>query len=143
MNGCDGTWGSICTEGAALGNASTCVTMMNLIRLGNKKVLKKFNCTYLRKAAINVTKITTGEGPHLNQPVFGERSLDVVYNLTKEDFDLADFFGEEAPLRITPLASAEMIQMRLIKLFGEDEQITIEMAHKMKEVMLGDLNTSR
>ncbi|XP_071806455.1 uncharacterized protein [Asterias amurensis] len=143
MNGCDGTWGSICTEGAALGNASTCVTMMNLIRLGNKKVLKKFNCTYLRKAAINVTKIATGEGPHLKQPVFGERSLDFVYNLAKENFDLADFFGEEAPLRITALASAEMIQMRLVKLFGEHEQFTIEIAHKMKEVMLGDLNTSR
>ncbi|XP_071806481.1 uncharacterized protein [Asterias amurensis] len=143
MNGCDGTWGSICIEGAALGNASTCVTMMNLIRLGNKKVLKKFNCTYLRKAAINVTKITTGEGPHLKQPVYGDRSLDVVFNLAKEDFDLADFFGVEAPQRITPLASDEMIQMRLVTLFGEDEQFTIERANKMKEVMLEDLKSNR
>jgi hypothetical protein len=46
-----------------MGNAASCVTLMNLIRLGNKKVLKKYNCTYLRKAAINVTRITTGIDP--------------------------------------------------------------------------------
>jgi hypothetical protein len=44
--------------------------------LGNKKVLKKYNCTYLRKAAINVTRITTGIDPHIKQPIYGGRALD-------------------------------------------------------------------
>ncbi len=51
-------WGSICIEGAEVGNASTCVTLMNLVRFGNKKVIEKYNCSYLRKAAINVTQVT-------------------------------------------------------------------------------------
>jgi hypothetical protein len=60
MSGATGIWASVCIEGSSMGNAASCVTLMNLIRLGNKKVLKKYNCTYLRKAAINVTRITTG-----------------------------------------------------------------------------------
>ncbi|XP_022111955.1 uncharacterized protein LOC110991097 [Acanthaster planci] len=102
MYGADGTWGSICIDGAAMGNASTCVTMMNLIRLGNKKILKKYNCSYLRKAATNVTKITTGREPHLKQPVYGGRALDFVLGLAKEDFDLS---GKKLPrgLALQPL----------------------------------------
>ena len=60
MNGANGIWASVCLEGAVMGNAASCVTLMNLVRLGNKKVLKRYNCQYLRKAAINVTRITTG-----------------------------------------------------------------------------------
>ncbi|XP_038073801.1 uncharacterized protein LOC119741921 [Patiria miniata] len=143
MCGADGTWGSICIEGAAMGNASTCVTMMNLIRLGNKKILKSYNCSYLRKAAINVTRITTDRDPHLKQPVYGERALDFVLGLNKEDFDLADFFGEKAPKRITSLASNEMIRLQLIELYGNDPQFTLDQAHKMKEAMLEDLRNNR
>ena len=62
----DGVSG-VCTEGAAVGHASSTVSIMNLIRMGNTKVQKKFNCTYLREAAINVTKITTGLLPHPNR----------------------------------------------------------------------------
>ena len=76
-----------------MGNAPSCVTLMNLIRLGNKKVLKKFNCNYLRQAAIEVTKITTGKEPHSKQPVFGSRALDFVFDLSPEEFDLSEFFG--------------------------------------------------
>ena len=60
LDGADGIWASLCIEGASMGNASSCVTLMNLVRFGNKKVLKKFNCQYLRQAAINITKLTTG-----------------------------------------------------------------------------------
>ena len=49
MDGANGLWSSICIEGAAMGNASSCVTMLHLLRLGNKKILKKYNCQYLRK----------------------------------------------------------------------------------------------
>ena len=143
MNGANGIWPSICIEGAAMGNASSCVTLMNLIRLGNKKVLKKFNCSYLRQAAINVTKITTGVEPHIKQPLYGERALDFVLDLSKDDFDLATFFGEKAPVRITTLASPEMIRSRLVELYGDDPQFTLEMAEKMKEKMLEDLRANR
>lgn len=143
MSGATGIWASVCTEGAAMGNASSCVTLMNLIRLGNKKVLKKFNCSYLRQAAINVTKITTGMEPHIKQPVYGGRALDFVFDLNPEEFDLSDFFGEHPPVRITTLASPEMIQSRMIFLFGEDPQFTIDRAYKMKECMLADLRSSR
>lgn len=143
MDGADGIWASVCAEGASMGNAPSCVTLLNLIRLGNKKVLKKFDCTYLRKAAINVTKITTGQEPHIKQPVFGARAIDFVFDLTPEEFDLASFFGEKAPVRITTMASKEMIQKRMVELFGDDPQFTLEMTYKMKELILEDLRTGR
>ena len=143
MNGANGIWASICVEGAAMGHASACVTLMNLIRLENTKVLNRYNCTYLRKAAINVTRITTGEDPPPKQPVYGTRALDMVFDLGKEEFDLAEFFGEKAPVRITTLASPEMIREQLIVLFGEDDDFTIERAVLMKEVMLQDLKENR
>ena len=43
-NGADGIWAGVCEEGAAMGHASSCVTIMNLVRMGNKKVQEKFNC---------------------------------------------------------------------------------------------------
>jgi hypothetical protein len=143
MSGANGIWASVCIEGASMGNASSCVTLMNMIRMGNKKILKRYNCTYLRKAAINVTRITTGVDPHIKQPIYGERALDFVFDLNKEEFDLADFFGEEAPVRITTLSSPDMIRARLIDLFGDDTKFTKEIAHQMKEVMLSDLKENR
>ncbi|VDI63154.1 Hypothetical predicted protein [Mytilus galloprovincialis] len=143
LNGANGVWASVCLEGAAMGNASSCVTLLNLIRLGNKNLLKRYTCTYLRKAAINITKITTGEDPHSKQPVYGERALDLVLGLDKEEFDLSEFFGEKAPVRISSVASPEMIRTRLVQIFGEDEKFTLELAYKMKEVMLDDLKKSR
>ena len=143
MDGADGIWASVCAEGASMGNAPSCVTLLNLIRLGNKKVLKKFNCTYLRKAAINVTKITTGKMPHDKQPVFGPRATDFVFDLKPEEFNLAEFFGEKAPVRITTMASKEMIQARLIDLFGNEPQFTLELTHRMKELILEDLRSGR
>ena len=143
MDGATGIWASVCAEGASIGNASSCVTLMNLVRFGNKKVLGKFNCTYLRQAAINVTKITTGQLPHSKQPIFGQRAIDFVYDLRPEEFDFAAFFGEKAPVRITSLASEEMIRQRLVDVFGEDEQFTLDLAFSMKQQMLEDLRTER
>ncbi len=143
MSGANGIWANVCIEGASMGNASSCVTLMNLIRLGNKKILKRYNCAYLRKAAINVTRMTTEDDPHIKQPIYGGRALDFVYDLNKEEFDLADFFGEEAPVRITTLSSPDMIRARLIDLFGDDTKFTNEIAHQMKELMLSDLKANR
>ena len=146
MNGADGVWAGVCEEGASLGHASSTMTLMNLIRMGNKKVLQKYNCTYLRKAAINVTEITTGKPPHFRELIYGERALDLWLpgeeNAVRE-FDLAEFFGEPAPNRITDLSSLDMIRDRLVNLFGEDPQFTLDMARDMKELLLADMSSGR
>ena len=124
---------------------------MNLIRLGNKHVLKRYNCTHLRSAAQSVTRITTGSDSDPNQVVYGERALDVSIDrvgiaggrIDEEDFDIASFFGEEPPIRITALASPAMIVKRLIQLFGQDAQFTEAKAMQMKEVMQEDLCANR
>ena len=150
-SGADGIWASLCSEGAALGHACSSITLLNLIRLGNKKVLERYNCTELRRAAMNVTEITSGTKPHPKQPVYGERALDMAFDfggiaggkVEKKDFDLALFFGEEAPKRISTLASANMVLERLSHLFGEKEAFTLTIAEKMKEVMIEDLRSNR
>lgn len=140
--GADGVWASLCEEGAAMGHASSTVTLVNLIRLGNKKVLEKYNCTEVRKAAIRVTEITTGKPPHPKQVVYGERALDLVFGfIGVGDFNLGDFFGEKTVNRITTLATPEMLRDRLIYLFGENEQFTLDIAKKMKETIMDDLRS--
>ncbi|CAI8022165.1 hypothetical protein GBAR_LOCUS13038 [Geodia barretti] len=150
-NGANGVWASLCAEGAALGHACTSVSLLNLIRLGNKKVLERYNCTELRRAAMRVTEITSGRPPHPKQPVYGERALDMAFDfggisgghVGKSDFDLATFFGEEAPKRISTLASADMIQERLVNLFGDLDIFTLSVAEGMKKVMIDDLTHNR
>ena len=79
---------------------------MNLIRLGNKKVLEKYNCTYLRTAAIEVTKITTGFAPHPRQCVYGDKTLYFVMEFDRVGgglppnrlLNIAYFFNEEKPI---------------------------------------------
>lgn len=140
--GADGVWASLCEEGAAMGHASSSVTLMNLIRLGNERVLTTYNCKEFRKAAIEVTRLTTGKAPHPKQVVYGERALDLVFGfIGVGDFNLGDFFGEQTVNRITTLATKEMIRDRLINLFGENPQFTLEMAQKMKEKMMEDLQS--
>ena len=150
-SGANGVWASLCEEGAAMGHACSTITMMNLVRMGNKHVLEKYNCTYLRTAAINVTEITTGKLPHPKQVVYGDRSLDMSFDfggiagghVAPDEFDMAKFFGVEAPKRISTLASSSMIRERLVNLFGDNTQFTEEMAEKMHKVMIDDLTNNR
>ena len=149
--GANGIWASVCEEGAAMGHACSSIALMNLVRLGNKKVLKRYNCTYLRTAAANVTHITTGSDPHPKQVVYGDQSLDLAFDfvgiagghVAEGEFDMAKFFGVEPPVRINTLASADMVQKKLVDLFGEDSQFTETIASRMKEVMIEDLITNR
>ena len=141
--GADGVWASLCEEGAAMGHASSSVALMNLVRLGNKKVLETYNCTEFRKAAIEVTKITTEKPPHPKQVVYGARALDLVFGfIGVGDFNLGDFFGEKTINRITTLATPEMIKGRLVNVYGNNPQFTIEMAKKMKAKIMEDLQSS-
>ena len=141
--GATGIWCAVPEEGAALGHASSCLTIMNLIRLGNWKVQTKYKCTELRKAAAEITRIVSGAPAHPKQPVYGARAVDQVFGLggmggDGSEFDLAEFFGIEKTKRITTLASNNMILARLKRLFGENSQFTDAMATKMKEQMLKD-----
>lgn len=150
-SGANGIWASICEEGAALGHSCSAVSLMNLIRMGNTKALGKYNCTYLREAAIKVTKITTGLPPHPKMPIYGERALDIAFDFAgiagghigKYEFDIAKFFGVEPPTRISTLASNALVLDRLHDLYGDNTQFTEEVAASMKEVMIQDLCKNR
>ena len=144
--GADGVWASLCEDGAIVGHASSTLTMVDLIRRGNKKVQERYNCTYLRQAAFEVSKITTGRNPNPMQPVYGEQAMDVVFpDLGTGKFSLPHVFGEqEAPQRITTLATASMIKQRLTSLFGADPQFSDNaIAQRMKKTIVDDLRKGR
>ena len=151
MAGADGIWASVAEEGAAMGHACSTITLMNLIRMGNKIVQEKYNCTYLRTAATNVTQLTIGMPPAPKQLIYGGRALDLVFNIgnmaggiiKENEFDMAIFFGEERPIRISTLASTQMIVDNLKRSYGDNPDFTLERAEKMKEVMVKDLRNGR
>ena len=145
-NGADGVWASICEEGAAVGHACSSVTVMNMVRLGNKKVLKNFNCLEMRNAARAVTKVTTGMDPHPKQVLYGDRALDMVFGFPLQfvrEFDMAKFFDVKPVVRMNTLVGTEMIRDRLIEVFGWSKAFTLEIAAEMKEKMLDDLREGR
>ena len=151
MAGADGIWASVAEEGAAMGHACSTITLMNLIRMGNKIVQEKYNCTYLRTAATNVTQLTTGMPPAPKQLVYGGRALDLAFGfggiaggiLKETEFDMADFFGEERPIRLSTLASTQMIVDNLKRSYGDNPDFTLDRAEKMKQVMIEDLRKGR
>ena len=70
--------------------------------------------------------------------VYGERALDLIFGmpnfpLNRNEFDLAEFFGKKPPLRMTTLASPQMIAEKLRRVFGEDPQFTEERGNRMKK----------
>ena len=137
VNGATGIWASLCEEGAAMGHASSTITLMNMIRMGNRKVLEQYKgCVKLREAAQNVTMITTGLPPHPKQPVYGERALDMVFGMPnfapdKKEPSMAEFFGEKPVIRVTTLASPQMVVDRLTHVFGENPLFTLDIARAM------------
>ena len=151
MAGANGIWASVSEEGAAMGHACSTITLMNLIRMGNKIVQQNYNCTYLRNAAINVTQVTTGVPPAPKQIVYGGRALDLTFGfggiaggiMKEAEFDMADFFGEERPIRISTLASTQMIVDNLKRSYGDNPDFTLDRAEKMKQVMIDDLTKGR
>jgi len=99
-----------------------------------------------------VTKIVTGRKPNPKSPIYGERAIDLVFGFLfsdptvgsyKVDFDMAEYLGVERTVRISNMANAEMIQMKLEDVFGDNPQFTLEMAGKMKEEMLSQLAENR
>ena len=146
--GADGIWASVCEEGAAFGHACSSITLMNLIRMGNTKILARYNCTYLRDAAIEVTKLTTGTPPHPRQCLYGERALDSVFDFGgiaggRESFNLASFFGEDQPIRVSTLSSTDMLKQQMLNTFGFNADFTEERIRLMKQKMIQDLINNR
>jgi len=148
-SGATGMWAGVCMEGAGMGHADSCTAIMNLVRLGNEKVQKRYNCKYLREAAINVTTQVTTLPPPEKQPIYGKRALDLVFGFIFSDptmhggFNMAEFLGMKREVRITNVVNAEMIVIKLKDLFGENEQFTEDIAKKMQETMLKNLADNR
>jgi hypothetical protein len=57
-----------------------CEALVNLARLGNENVKKKYNLHNIYDAAIEVTKLTTGTMPHPRTEVYGAQAMDVVFS---------------------------------------------------------------
>ena len=49
---------------------------------------------------------------------------------------MAEFLGVKRVVRITPMASGEMIALKLNEVFGEHEQFTEEQGEKMRQQIL-------
>ena len=159
--GGDGIWCSICEEGAAMGHASSCVTIANLARLGNKDVLTRYKTQKLATAAREVTKITSNKNVSDRQIVYGPRAIESVFgfsgiaggtmntNFDKDGdgviddvdhFSLAKFLGvEEAPIRVNSLSSPDLIVGRLKQCFGDCPEFTEDVANQMKDKMIQEL----
>lgn len=72
--GCTGIWCAVCEEGGGMGHSCSLTTLVNLARLGNKRVSEKYNLRALYDSAIEITKITTGELPPGRTEVYGKRA---------------------------------------------------------------------
>ena len=59
------------------------------------------------------------------------------------DFDLAEFFGQKAPRRISTISDTKMILGRLRDIFGDDPQFDEDMGKAMYATILQDLRTNR
>lgn len=146
--GCTGIWCAVCEEGGGIGHASSITTLVNLARLGNEKVLKKYNLGEIHMAAIKVTKIATGQLPFPRTEVFGARALDQLFpaggGMGERDDQkgLADYIGSKEVPRISPFADPQMMTDKLDHYFGTHvwDEIVIKM---MTVVLNSDLAQGR
>ena len=60
-----------------------------------------------------------------------------------DDFDLAEFFGQKAPIRISTMSDTKMIVGRLKDVFGDNSQFDEDMGKAMYATILQDLRTDR
>ena len=162
--GADGVWCSICEEGAAMGHASSCVTLANLARLGNKDVLTRYQTQNLATVAREVTLVTSNKKVHERQIVYGPRAIEAVFGFSgiaggaaDESFDkngdgvidevdhfsLAKFLGvDEPPIRIHSLSSPDLVVRRLIQCFGDCPEFTEDIAKNMLARMTQELESN-
>jgi len=159
--GADGIWCSVCEEGAAMGHASSCVTVANLARLGNQDVLTRYQTKHLATAAREVTKLTSNKPVSDRQIVYGPRAIETVFGFSGiaggavdpsfdkegdgvideiDHFSLAKFLGvDEPPIRINQLSSPDLVVRRLKQCFGDSPDFTEKIAEKMLEKLEEEL----
>ena len=134
----NGIWASRSHHrGSALGHACSTVTMMNLIRLGNKTVLEQYNCTALRKASQKDARNTTGLRHtgcvRRTRPRHG--LCDAKLFSHEERVQHGQVFSRKALMRMTTLASPQTVADRIKNLL-EDPQFTAERGKRMLQMML-------
>jgi hypothetical protein len=150
--GADGMWCGLSEEGASMNHASSAVALTNLLRLGNKDVLKRFNTKHLVTAARSVAEITTGKPVYSKQIVYGSGAVEVCFGFgaiaqgtrTNTDYngdgvinDLDKFSVAgmidltDPPARISTLASSGLVVKRLKEFFGEHDMFTEDNAHEL------------
>ena len=134
---------------------------MNLVRLGNKDILSRYNPRNFLDAARKVTKITANKKVASRQLLYGPRAIESVFGFsgiaggTKDDpfdvdgngviddvdrFSLAEFFGlNDPPVRISTLSSPALVVCRLKQSFGDDANFTEGIASKMLDSMKQEL----
>ena len=140
-DGATGIWSGICAEGAAMGHASSCLVIMNLIRLGNTKVLQRYKCNQLSEASRAITNITTDHLPHPRHPVIGDRALGIYFGLEPLNHcsveNIVDM--DDTELRITSESSTKEILTKLSVAFGTESDFNEERAERMKEIISTDV----
>jgi isopropylmalate/homocitrate/citramalate synthase len=99
--GCTGIWCAVCEEGGGMGHSCSITTLVNLARLGNTKVKERYNLPALHRAAVEITKITTGLAPHPRTEVYGAQAMDAIF-AAAGDIHLAELIGESTNIRISP-----------------------------------------
>ena len=139
--GADGIWAGLSDDGATIGHASSSVTLLNLLRLGNTKVIQKYNIKQLKKSATTVTRITTGKDPPCNQVLFGENAGDIIFEDGIGEFNIPHVFNESSSIRLSASVATPSLVLSQLKIyFGDNPQFTsMALAEEMIRLMHEDL----
>jgi len=123
--GATGIWCGISREGAGVGHANSLTTICNLQRLGNEDARQRFNLGTLRAAAIEATRICTGEAPYPQMELYGSRALDVCFDPAFSmggggGFDTATAMAIQPQIRVSTMTTIRMFGDKLSEVFGEE-----------------------
>jgi hypothetical protein len=123
--GATGIWCGISREGAGVGHANSLTTICNLQRLGNEDAKRRFNLATLRAAAIEATRVCTGEAPHPQTELYGSRALDVCFDPAfgmggGGGFDTATAMAVQPQIRVSTMTTISMFGDKLTEVFGAD-----------------------
>ena len=124
-NGCNGMWGALCRTGAQLGHASIAVALVNLARLGNKHVLRKYNIPKMVLAARRVHEIATLKPCDPLQECYGVQAFDMIFGGPLDDDirKVAEICGAQTFVRVQYFSTPENIAQALTERFGRAEEV--------------------
>lgn len=146
--GADCVWCGIAREGAQTGHANSLPTIVNLQRLGNKDALCRYNAAQLRTAAIDITRVVTGQAPAPHTELYGSRALDICFDphsgmgalatgssasaansSASSSFDLAQHLAIKPTVRVSTMITPVMFAEKMTQTFGEPP---VELKTKVK-----------